>query len=103
MAGAFVGVGAGVFCVDGEICGAEAVGEFGVFVGGPDGECAAGVQRGVGGGDAGGGVESGVGGVGEGAGAVVDVEEDGVELRRRLRCSGSLRAEFISASMDTCR
>jgi hypothetical protein len=83
VARALVGVGAGVFCAHGEFCGAEAVREFGVFAGGPDGECSAGFQRGVGGGDAGGGVESGVGGVGEGAGAVVDVEEDGVEFQLR--------------------
>jgi hypothetical protein len=42
VAGAFVGVAAGAFDVDGEICGAEAVGELAVFVGGPEGERATG-------------------------------------------------------------
>ncbi len=43
VAGAFVGVGAGVFEVHGEICGAEAVGELrSAWRGGPEGERAAG-------------------------------------------------------------
>jgi hypothetical protein len=65
----------------GEVSGAEASEEGIVGVAAPDGEEASRGEGLVGGGEASGGVEASVAAVGGPAGAVVDVEEDGVEAR----------------------
>jgi len=84
---AFFEAGADGFGMDGEAGVAEALFEFAVFAGGPDGEDAGGFKGGEGGGDAGVVIEGGVFRGGKGGGAVVHVEEDGVEL-------GGAGAEF---------
>ena len=77
---AFFQAGADAFHFDGETAVAQALFELFVFAGGPDGEDAIYLESGVGGGDSAVVVEAGIVRAGESGGAVVDVEEDGVEL-----------------------
>ena len=83
---AFFQAAADVFHFDGEPAVSQALLEFFVFAGGPDGEHAIHLEGAVGSGDTSVIVEAGIVRSGESGGTVVDVEQDGVEL-------GAVRSE----------